>query len=226
MRNQVFETLASQQRQGFGRHLNSGRRPRTERFADFPFMASGEDYALTLAVASAAAMASSPPTSVAARGRWAWPVVGAMSAESGSEPVLAGGNAQVKNTLSRMHRSRQQDRFELPFKYAWSWLQYHTSERLTAFNLFLILACAAVVGYGTAAHDQSWGFALAIAGIGFIVAVRLFLAIVVRFVGFIVAMVQAMLAPRRLRRWYHDREADERKVAYELYGGHDRSISP
>ena len=50
----------------------------------------------------------------------------------------------------------------------------------------------------------------------------LFLAIVVLFVGFIVAMVRTALAPRRIRAWYADREADERKVAYALYGGRGR----
>ena len=50
----------------------------------------------------------------------------------------------------------------------------------------------------------------------------LFLVIVVLFVGFIVAMVRAALAPRRIRDWYEDREADERKVAYQLYGARGR----
>jgi hypothetical protein len=50
----------------------------------------------------------------------------------------------------------------------------------------------------------------------------LFLVIVVLFVGFIVAMVRAALAPRRIRGWYEDREADERKVAHALYGERGR----
>jgi hypothetical protein len=56
-------------------------------------------------------------------------------------------------------------------------------------------------------------------------SLALFLAILVLFVGFIVAMVRVTLAPRRIRRWYEDREADERKVAFVLYGGRGRHWS-
>jgi len=53
-------------------------------------------------------------------------------------------------------------------------------------------------------------------------SLALFLAIVVLFVGFIVAMVRVTLAPRRIRRWDEDREADERTVAFVLCGGRGR----
>jgi hypothetical protein len=59
-------------------------------------------------------------------------------------------------------------------------------------------------------------------GVPDMVGLALFLVIVVMFAGFIVAMVRVTLAPRRIRRWYEDREADERKVAYVLYGRRSR----
>jgi hypothetical protein len=79
----------------------------------------------------------------------------------------------------RMHSSPQPDRFELQFNYAWNWFQYHASQRLTAFNFFLILTSAGIVGYGNAARDHSWGYAIAIAFVGLIVAVG-FLAMDIR----------------------------------------------
>jgi hypothetical protein len=78
-----------------------------------------------------------------------------------------------------MHSSREPDRLELQFNYAWNWFQYHASQRLTAFNFFLILTSAGIVGYGNAVREHSWGYAIAIAFIGLIVAVG-FLAMDIR----------------------------------------------
>jgi hypothetical protein len=47
-----------------------------------------------------------------------------------------------------------QDPSELDFQYAWNWFSYHASQRLTAFNFFLVLLGAILVGYSQAAsHD-------------------------------------------------------------------------
>jgi hypothetical protein len=47
-----------------------------------------------------------------------------------------------------------QDPSELDYQYAWNWFSYHASQRLTAFNFFLVLLGAILVGYSQAAsHD-------------------------------------------------------------------------
>ena len=46
------------------------------------------------------------------------------------------------------------EQLELQQKYAWDWFSYHASQRLTAFNFFLVLMGAVIVGLGQAlSHD-------------------------------------------------------------------------
>lgn len=59
------------------------------------------------------------------------------------------------------------DRYKLEFRYAWDWFSYHAKQRLTAFNFFLILTGAIIVGYTQAvAGDQKLvGIALGLFGV-------------------------------------------------------------
>lgn len=68
---------------------------------------------------------------------------------------------------------------ELELRFAWDWFQYHAGQRLTAFNFFLILTSAAIVGYANAVASHSAGLGAAVALIGAIVALG-FLAMDVR----------------------------------------------
>jgi hypothetical protein len=63
--------------------------------------------------------------------------------------------------------------------FAWSWFQYHASQRLTSFNFFLIIVGLLLVGYAQAV-DHSWnGFGVALGLLGALVAAG-FLALDVR----------------------------------------------
>jgi hypothetical protein len=63
------------------------------------------------------------------------------------------------------------DQLELQQKYAWDWFSYHASQRLTAFNFFLVLMGAVIVGYGQAFSDRAEALGVALGLLGFIVAV-------------------------------------------------------
>ncbi len=47
------------------------------------------------------------------------------------------------------------DRERIEFDYAWGWFQYHASQRLTAFNFFLVIVGFLLVGYAQAV-DHRW----------------------------------------------------------------------
>lgn len=67
----------------------------------------------------------------------------------------------------------------IEFDYAWGWFQYHASQRLTAFNFFLIIIGLLLVGYAQAiGHDWS-GFGFGLGLLGALVAAG-FLALDVR----------------------------------------------
>jgi hypothetical protein len=55
---------------------------------------------------------------------------------------------------------------DLELKYAWDWFSYHAQQRLTAFNFFLILMSAAVLGYTQAVNNglPALGAALGLLG--------------------------------------------------------------
>ena len=55
---------------------------------------------------------------------------------------------------------------ELQLKYAWDWFEYHAGQRLTAFNFFLVLMGAVIVGYAQALihHSKTLGVALGVLG--------------------------------------------------------------
>lgn len=64
-------------------------------------------------------------------------------------------------------------------EFAWSWFQYHASQRLTSFNFFLIIVGLLLVGYAQAI-DHSWnGFGAALWLLGALVA-ACFLALDIR----------------------------------------------
>jgi hypothetical protein len=58
------------------------------------------------------------------------------------------------------------DQLDLKVRYAWDWFSYHARQRLTAFNFFLILMGAVVVGYAQAvtSHAPVVGAALGFLG--------------------------------------------------------------
>jgi hypothetical protein len=67
----------------------------------------------------------------------------------------------------------ERERIELD--YAWGWFQYHASQRLTAFNFFLVIVGFLLVGYAQAVdhHWQTFGIGLgafgALVALGFLV---------------------------------------------------------
>ncbi len=48
-----------------------------------------------------------------------------------------------------------ENQLDLQVRYAWDWFSYHARQRLTAFNFFLILMGAVVVGYAQAVSNHS-----------------------------------------------------------------------
>lgn len=63
------------------------------------------------------------------------------------------------------------DPLDLEFKYAWDWFSYHARQRLTAFNFFLILMSAVVVGYTQAVNNDLPALGVTLGGLGAFVAV-------------------------------------------------------
>ncbi len=59
---------------------------------------------------------------------------------------------------------------ELELRFAWEWFQYHASQRLTAFNFFLVIMGALVVGYSQAAARSSEILGVALGLLGAIVS--------------------------------------------------------
>jgi hypothetical protein len=67
----------------------------------------------------------------------------------------------------------------MEFDYAWGWFQHHASQRLTAFNFFLVIVGLLLVGYAQAI-DHTWtAFGVGIGILGALVAAG-FLALDVR----------------------------------------------
>lgn len=58
------------------------------------------------------------------------------------------------------------ERPRIEFDYAWGWFQYHASQRLTAFNFFLIIVGLLLVGFAQAIdhHWNAFGFGLGLLG--------------------------------------------------------------
>jgi hypothetical protein len=71
------------------------------------------------------------------------------------------------------------EQLDLKFRYAWDWFSYHARQRLMAFNFFLILMGAVVVGYTQAVDDDLPGLGACLGFLGAFVAVA-FLAMDVR----------------------------------------------
>ncbi len=63
--------------------------------------------------------------------------------------------------------------------YAWGWFQYHASQRLTAFNFFLVIVGFLLVGYAQAVDHRWQAFGIALGAFGAVVALA-FLALDVR----------------------------------------------
>lgn len=59
---------------------------------------------------------------------------------------------------------------DVQLRYAWDWFQYHAGQRLTAFNFFLILMGAVLVGYANAATGDSPVLGVTVAAIGLVVS--------------------------------------------------------
>lgn len=59
---------------------------------------------------------------------------------------------------------------EIEFKYAWEWFSYHARQRLTAFNFFLILMSAVVVGYTQAVNNDLPSLGAVLGALGTFVA--------------------------------------------------------
>jgi hypothetical protein len=68
---------------------------------------------------------------------------------------------------------------EVEQTYAWNWFSYHASQRLTAFNFFLVLLGAVLVGYVQAATNDLPALGVVLGGFGVIVSLA-FWAIDVR----------------------------------------------
>jgi len=62
-------------------------------------------------------------------------------------------------------------RFELEFKYAWDWFSYHARQRLMAFNFFLVLIGAVVVGYTQAVNEHIRALGVGLGFLGAFVSV-------------------------------------------------------
>lgn len=60
---------------------------------------------------------------------------------------------------------------ELEFQYAWDWFSYHARQRLTAFNFFLILMSAVVLGYAQAVDNDLPALGVALGALGAFVAI-------------------------------------------------------
>jgi hypothetical protein len=70
-------------------------------------------------------------------------------------------------------------RERIEFDYAWGWFQYHASQRLTAFNFFLIIVGLLLVGFAQAVGNHWSLFGAALGSLGSVVAAG-FLALDVR----------------------------------------------
>jgi hypothetical protein len=71
--------------------------------------------------------------------------------------------ADRTDTLTHWHPERT----DVTLKYAWNWFAYHASQRLQAFNFFLLILAALATGYLTAL-DKDYGLlqiAIGVAGI-------------------------------------------------------------
>ncbi len=62
------------------------------------------------------------------------------------------------------------DRLDLELRYAWDWFEYHARQRLMAFNFFLLLTSAVIVGYSSAATRDAPVLGASIALLGATVA--------------------------------------------------------
>lgn len=71
----------------------------------------------------------------------------------------------------------QRERIE--FDYAWGWFQYHASQRLTAFNFFLVIVGFLLVGYAQAILNHWAAFGVGLGVIGMCISIG-FLALDVR----------------------------------------------
>lgn len=67
--------------------------------------------------------------------------------------------------------AEQTDRLKVQIDYAWGWFEYHAGQRFAAFNFFLILVGAAIVGYANAAGGHLPEVGVGIGLIGFIASV-------------------------------------------------------
>jgi hypothetical protein len=73
----------------------------------------------------------------------------------------------------------EQKQLELELKFSWDWFQYHASQRLTAFNFFLVLIGAIAVGYAQAVTHASQTLGIVLGSFGAFVALA-FLAMDIR----------------------------------------------
>jgi hypothetical protein len=60
---------------------------------------------------------------------------------------------------------------DIQLRYAWDWFSHHSRQRLTAFNFFLIVMGAIVVGYTQAVDDHAPALCACLGLLGVIVAI-------------------------------------------------------
>jgi hypothetical protein len=62
----------------------------------------------------------------------------------------------------------------IEFDYAWGWFQYHASQRLTAFNFFLVIVGFLLVGYAQAILNRWDAFGVGLGVIGLCISIGFF----------------------------------------------------
>jgi hypothetical protein len=66
------------------------------------------------------------------------------------------------------------EKARIEFDYAWGWFQYHASQRLTAFNFFLVIVGFLLVGYSQAILNHWDAFGIGLGVIGLCISVGFF----------------------------------------------------
>jgi hypothetical protein len=57
---------------------------------------------------------------------------------------------------------KQDDAHKIAIDYSWNWLQFHGSQRMTTFNLYLIIVAASFAGFVTAVDKSPFAISSSI----------------------------------------------------------------